>query len=60
MCIRDRMGTAKIRGNYSTGATQQRLTLGGGIVIAGFVVDIALASTNDFGTVTQFSLGYSL
>ena len=54
------MGTAKIRGNYTTGSTQQRLTLGGGIVVAGFVVDIALASTSDFGTVTQFSLGYSL
>ena len=54
------MGTVKIRGNYSTGATQQRLTLGGGIVVAGVVVDIALASTSDFGAVTQFSLGYSL
>ncbi len=54
------MGMAKIRGSYSLGNTQAPLSIGGGINVAGFGVDAAFTNTADFGSVTQFSLSYSL
>ncbi|MBC8345520.1 MAG: PorV/PorQ family protein [Candidatus Marinimicrobia bacterium] len=53
-------GMAKIRGSYSLGNTQAPLSLGGGVKVAGISIDAAFTSTKDFGSVTQFSLGYSL
>ena len=53
-------GMAKIRGSYSLGNTQAPLSLGGGVKVAGISIDAAFISTKDFGSVTQFSIGYSL
>ncbi len=53
-------GMAKVRGSYSLGNSQAPLTIGGGVKVAGVSIDAAFTSTSDFGSVMQFSLGYSL